>query len=169
MGIDDPVLSDLPEPEVIRHGVEAIRSVHVGAITLPVAVLAFVTVVAVIGIAKSALRVAKREGRLVPFLAPLAFFATFGIFTLRRGAAGALDWFGALAFAVFAGLVWLGYIAMQTGVPSRTSVAISAARPSTTSSSRTSVDPNLTTSGRFTVVASRRRPRGTGATRDRDT
>jgi len=54
---------------------------------------------------------------LIPLLAPLALFATFGIFTLRRGAAGALDWFGALAFAVFAGLVWLGYIAMLTGVP----------------------------------------------------
>jgi hypothetical protein len=54
---------------------------------------------------------------LIPLLAPLALFATHGIFTLRRGAAGALDWFGALVFAVFAGLVWLGYIAMQTGVP----------------------------------------------------
>ncbi|MFN2644502.1 MAG: ArnT family glycosyltransferase [Burkholderiales bacterium] len=54
---------------------------------------------------------------LIPLLAPLVLFATFGIFTLRRGAAGALDWFGALTFAVFTGLVWLGYVAMMTGVP----------------------------------------------------
>jgi 4-amino-4-deoxy-L-arabinose transferase-like glycosyltransferase len=54
---------------------------------------------------------------LIPLLAPLVLFATFGIFSLRRGAAGALDWFGALSFAVFTGLVWLGYVAMMTGVP----------------------------------------------------
>jgi len=54
---------------------------------------------------------------LIPLLAPLVLLATFGIFTLRRGASGALDWFGALTFAVFAALVWLGYIAMMTGVP----------------------------------------------------
>jgi 4-amino-4-deoxy-L-arabinose transferase-like glycosyltransferase len=57
------------------------------------------------------------DENLVPLLAPLAFFAVQGIFTLRRGAAAALDWFGALTFAIFAALVWLAYIAMLTGVP----------------------------------------------------
>ena len=36
---------------------------------------------------------------------------------MRRRASSALDWFGALTFAVFVALVWLGYVAMMTGVP----------------------------------------------------
>jgi len=40
-----------------------------------------------------------------------------GVFTLRRGAVAALDWFGVLAFAFFTGLVWLGYLALTLGVP----------------------------------------------------
>jgi len=58
-----------------------------------------------------------QDENLIALLAPLALLAAQGIFTLRRGALAALDWFGALTFAVFAGLVWLGYIAMLTGVP----------------------------------------------------
>ena len=58
-----------------------------------------------------------QDENLVPLLAPLALLAAHGIFTLRRGAFAALDWFGVLAFGVVAGLVWLGYIAMLTGVP----------------------------------------------------
>ncbi|HZS66402.1 MAG TPA: hypothetical protein VFA72_04770, partial [Burkholderiales bacterium] len=57
------------------------------------------------------------DENLLPLLAPLSLFAAHGIFTLRRGAAAALDWFGALTFAVFAMGVWLGYVAMLTGVP----------------------------------------------------
>jgi 4-amino-4-deoxy-L-arabinose transferase-like glycosyltransferase len=60
-----------------------------------------------------------QQENLIPMLAPLALVAAQGIFTLRRGAMGAFDWFGVLTFAVFAGLVWLGYIAMMTGVPPR--------------------------------------------------
>jgi 4-amino-4-deoxy-L-arabinose transferase-like glycosyltransferase len=56
---------------------------------------------------------------LIPLLAPLALLAAHGVFALRRGAAAALDWFGVLTFAFFAFLVWLGYFAMQTGVPPR--------------------------------------------------
>jgi 4-amino-4-deoxy-L-arabinose transferase-like glycosyltransferase len=58
-----------------------------------------------------------QDENLLPFLAPLSFFAAQGIFTLRRGAAAALDWFGALTFGIVAALVWLAYIAMLTGVP----------------------------------------------------
>jgi len=58
-----------------------------------------------------------QDVNLIPLLAPLSLLAAYGIFSLRRGAFAALDWFGALTFAVFAGLVWLGYIAMLTGVP----------------------------------------------------
>ncbi|OGA58307.1 MAG: hypothetical protein A3G81_29275 [Betaproteobacteria bacterium RIFCSPLOWO2_12_FULL_65_14] len=56
---------------------------------------------------------------LIPLLAPLALLAAQSLQSLRRGAAAALDWFGLVTFAFFAGLVWLGYIAMMTGVPPR--------------------------------------------------
>jgi 4-amino-4-deoxy-L-arabinose transferase-like glycosyltransferase len=57
------------------------------------------------------------DENLLPLLAPLSLVAAHGIFSLRRGASAALDWFGALTFAVFAIGVWLGYIAMLTGLP----------------------------------------------------
>ena len=54
---------------------------------------------------------------LTALLAPLVLLASQGIPTLRRGAAAALDWFGVVTFAFFAGLVWLGYAGMMTGIP----------------------------------------------------
>jgi 4-amino-4-deoxy-L-arabinose transferase-like glycosyltransferase len=57
------------------------------------------------------------DENLIPLLAPLSLLAAHGMHTLRRGAFAALDWFGVLAFAVVTGLVWLGYIAMLTGLP----------------------------------------------------
>ena len=50
-------------------------------------------------------------------LAPLALLGAHGVARLRRGASNALDWFGVMTFSFFAALVWLGYIAMMTGVP----------------------------------------------------
>ena len=58
-----------------------------------------------------------RDIELLPVLAPLSLLAAQAVFTLRRGAAAALDWFAVLAFAFFAALVWLGWFAMLTGVP----------------------------------------------------
>jgi 4-amino-4-deoxy-L-arabinose transferase-like glycosyltransferase len=58
-----------------------------------------------------------QDENLVPMLAPLALLAAQGIFTLRRGAFAALDWFGQLTFLFFTALVWLAWIAMLTGVP----------------------------------------------------
>lgn len=60
-----------------------------------------------------------QDVNLIAVLAPLALLGAQGLWTLRRGAAAALDWFGVLTFAFFAGLVWLGYIAMMTGLPPR--------------------------------------------------
>ena len=54
---------------------------------------------------------------LIPLLAPLVTLAVQGVPSLRRGAAAALDWFGLVTFAFFGGLVWLGYVAMMTGLP----------------------------------------------------
>ena len=49
-----------------------------------------------------------QDVHLIPLLAPLALLAYQGALGLRRGAAGALDWFGVLGFGFFAALVWLG-------------------------------------------------------------
>lgn len=58
-----------------------------------------------------------REINSLPLLLPLALLAGAGVPTLRRGAANALAWFGAMTFSFFAGLVWLGWTAMMTGIP----------------------------------------------------
>jgi len=60
-----------------------------------------------------------QDVNLIPLLAPLALIAYPGALALRRGAAGALDWFGVLGFGFFASLVWLGWFAMLTGQPAR--------------------------------------------------
>jgi 4-amino-4-deoxy-L-arabinose transferase-like glycosyltransferase len=52
-------------------------------------------------------------------LPPLALLGAQGVASLRRGAANALDWFGVMTFTVFAGLVWLGYVALMAGAPAR--------------------------------------------------
>ena len=66
---------------------------------------------------------------LIPLLAPLAFLASQGIPTLRRGAAAALDWFGVVTFACCAALVWLGYFAMLSGTPAKIAVSLARAAP----------------------------------------
>ncbi len=53
----------------------------------------------------------------IALLAPLALLGAHGVARLRRGAANLLDWFGTMTFSFFAALVWLGYIAMMTGLP----------------------------------------------------
>ena len=53
----------------------------------------------------------------IALIAPLAFLGAQGVPALRRGAANALDWFGVMTFTFFAGLVWLGYLALLTGFP----------------------------------------------------
>ena len=58
-----------------------------------------------------------REVNSLPLLLPFALLAGAGVPLLRRGAASALAWFGAMTFSFFGGLVWLGWIAMMTGIP----------------------------------------------------
>jgi len=56
---------------------------------------------------------------LLPLLLPLALLAAQVLGDLRRGAANALAWFGAMTFSLLGGLIWLGYVAVQTGSPPR--------------------------------------------------
>jgi 4-amino-4-deoxy-L-arabinose transferase-like glycosyltransferase len=60
-----------------------------------------------------------QDVNLIPLLAPLALLACQGALCLRRGAAGALDWFGVLGFGFFGVLLWFCYLALLSGVPPR--------------------------------------------------
>ena len=74
--------------------------------------LALITLLAGIALAGPA-----QDVNAIVLLPSLALLAAQGVPRLRRGAANALDWFGVMTFTLFAGLVWLGYVAMMTGVP----------------------------------------------------
>jgi len=54
---------------------------------------------------------------LILFLGPLALFAAHAIFIMRRGAGGALDWFGVLAFGFFTLAIWFFWFVLMTGLP----------------------------------------------------
>src|SRR5437879_2072541 len=72
-----------------------------------------------------------REVYALPLLVPLALLAGAGVPTLRRGAANALAWFGALSAGLLGALMWLGWFAMMTGYPppSARNFATAHARP----------------------------------------
>ena len=59
----------------------------------------------------------RQDVALLVLIPPLALLASQGVPALRRGAAAALDWFGVMCFTFFAAMIWLGYVAMQSGWP----------------------------------------------------
>lgn len=71
------------------------------------------------GLCLVVLRRASGELPLLPLLLPLALIAAQVLKDLRRGAANALAWFGAMTFSLLGGVIWLGYLALQTGFPPR--------------------------------------------------
>jgi 4-amino-4-deoxy-L-arabinose transferase-like glycosyltransferase len=62
------------------------------------------------------------EAPALTLLLPLTLLAGGTVETLKRGAAGALNWFGLFAFGLAGILIWLGWIAFTTGWPERLSV-----------------------------------------------
>ncbi len=60
-----------------------------------------------------------KDHELLSLLPPLAILATFGLPTLKRGAINAIDWFSVMILSAIAGFIWLGWIAKQTGWPSK--------------------------------------------------
>lgn len=52
-------------------------------------------------------------------LLPLVALGAGSVDHLRRGAASALNWFGISLFALAGSLIWLGWLAMMTGYPSK--------------------------------------------------
>lgn len=65
----------------------------------------------------------------MPLLSPLALMAGAGVLALRRGAANALAWFGAMTFSLLGALVWLGWVAMMTGAPRQVALNFSKLEP----------------------------------------
>lgn len=86
-------------------GADAMRSVSVGPLSLPSAILAFTTLVALVGIIHSAVRVARRSPvrRLVPFVAPVALGIGLGAATFT----GAMSMLPAI-LAGAAGFIFVG-------------------------------------------------------------
>ena len=60
-----------------------------------------------------------REIYALPLLLPLAALGGGSVETLKRGAAGALNWFGLMLFGTMGFLIWLGWFAMMTGRPAK--------------------------------------------------
>lgn len=71
------------------------------------------------GVMLVALSLAPRINDLcaLPMLLPLTLLATTALFTLRRGAANALDWFGIMTFALLAILLWWGWTGLLVDSP----------------------------------------------------
>ncbi len=61
----------------------------------------------------------RRDIFALPLLIPLTAMAGGSIETLKRGTAGALNWFGLILFGLMSSLIWLGWIAMMTGSPAK--------------------------------------------------
>ncbi len=59
------------------------------------------------------------ETNALVFLLPLAALAGGSVETLKRGAAGLLNWFGLMLFGTMAFLIWLGWYAMLFGWPAK--------------------------------------------------
>lgn len=60
-----------------------------------------------------------RDGSALPLLAPLSLLAAYAIGHLRRGAAQAFYWFGALCFLFFIAVFWVYFAALEWGWPLR--------------------------------------------------
>jgi 4-amino-4-deoxy-L-arabinose transferase-like glycosyltransferase len=74
----------------------------------------FVVALALIGFGSD-----DKEVFALPLLVPLTAMAGGSIESLKRGTAGALNWFGLILFGLISGIIWLGWSAMFTGNPAK--------------------------------------------------
>jgi 4-amino-4-deoxy-L-arabinose transferase-like glycosyltransferase len=65
----------------------------------------------------------------LPLLLPLSLLATSALFTLRRGAANALDWFGIMTFALITILLWWGWTGLLVDSPAHITRLLKEYRP----------------------------------------
>jgi 4-amino-4-deoxy-L-arabinose transferase-like glycosyltransferase len=91
----------------------------------------FQLLLAVFGGMLVALSLAPRINDLaaLPMLLPLTLLATAALFTLRRGAANALDWFGIMTFALIAILLWWGWTGLLVDSPAHITHMLKDYRP----------------------------------------
>ena len=66
-----------------------------------------------------ALNPQRNQDNLVLILPPLALLGAAQLDNLRRGAVAFLNWFGAMAFGAAALFLWIGFIAMNYGIPAK--------------------------------------------------
>ena len=59
------------------------------------------------------------ESQLLPLLPAGVILAAFGLPTMKRGAINAIDWFAVMSLSICAAVIWLFWIAMQTGWPAQ--------------------------------------------------
>lgn len=85
--------------------------------------IAMPLLIALIGTA-SCVFMGGNDRALLITLPALAALAAFALPTLQRGLGAALDWFSVCFFTVAAGIIWLAYVAVQTGQPERTAVNV---------------------------------------------
>ncbi len=57
------------------------------------------------------------DAEFLALVIPCAMLGALSLPTLRRGLVNALDWFAVMAFSFALSVVWLGWIAIMTGVP----------------------------------------------------
>lgn len=67
----------------------------------------------------------RHESAALPLLIPLTALAAGSIETLKRGAAGALNWFGLILFGLMMMIAWLGWWAMLSGSPHKLHLRLS--------------------------------------------
>jgi hypothetical protein len=71
-----------------------------------------------------------RDGGLLPLLPPLALLAAYGVDSMKRGAAQAFYWFGAVCFVFFILAFWTYFAALEWGMPVRLAAHVARLTPS---------------------------------------
>jgi hypothetical protein len=82
--------------------------------TLLLPLLAFLATLLMLSVLAQA-----RSASALLLLPPLVLLAVPGVFSLRRGAANAFDWFSMVTFSLFAAVAWIAWSALVFGWPER--------------------------------------------------
>ena len=61
----------------------------------------------------------KEQTLMLAMFPPLAILAAFGLPTMKRGTINAVDWFSVMSFTIAAAVIWVCWIAAQTGWPTQ--------------------------------------------------
>jgi len=85
--------------------------------------IAMPLLIASVGVA-SCVFMGGNDRALLITLPALAALAAFALPTLQRGLGAAIDWFSVCFFTACAGVIWLAYVAVQTGQPERTAANV---------------------------------------------